>query len=81
MRINGITGRSSYNNQHTRSVNKGGRKKSQFDDQPLYSTDAFSFENTYCRAGSFGRTMKEIWKYVKKGANFVKTKASNLFKK
>jgi hypothetical protein len=72
LKINNVTSRN-YVYHKDRKV--AGSKKKAFDDSPLYSPIDDNFHGL-----SFGRTMTELWKYIKKGANFLKTKALHLFK-
>jgi len=75
--FNPVTSRNYVYNKDRKIAGKNLKKKS-FEDAPLYSPSDFINDNFH--GLSFGNTMKELWKYVKKGAEFLKTKASNLLK-
>jgi len=75
MEINKVNGRGSYKYETKKIVGKKPKKKS-FDDAPLYTPSDFFAETSH--GVSLKAVMKELWKYVKRGANFLKSKASNL---
>jgi hypothetical protein len=75
MKINNVT---SKNYVYDKDRKVAGSKKKSYQDSPLYTPKDFIDDNFH--GLSFGRTMKELWKYVKQGANFLKTKALHVFK-
>jgi hypothetical protein len=75
MEINKVDGRGTYKYETKKIVGKN-RKKKSYQDFPVYSPSDFIEDNF--DGLSFKGTMKELWKYIKKGANFLKSKASNL---
>jgi hypothetical protein len=76
MEINRVNGRGTYKYETKKIVGK--QKKKSYQDSPVYSPSDFIEDNF--DGLSFKGTMKELWKYIKKGANFLKSKALHVFK-
>jgi hypothetical protein len=77
MEINRVNGRGTYKYETKKIVGKKPKKKS-FITAPLYTPSDFFAETSH--GVSLKAVMKELWKYVKKGANFLKSKALHVFK-